>query len=135
MRAALFRLLTAAQPGFRPVLAFRGRHERVRSSKRKPDLAPRVSLTSLPLTQRPARHADRVGRCVVVAVRRCGAGARTYAQRMDRRSPDHARTPGVALLWLHITAQSSSRPMLAFRERDERVGCVGSSGHPKRVSL
>ena len=25
--------------------------------------------------------------------------------------------------------------MLAFRERDERVGCVGSSGHSSRVSL
>ena len=68
MRAALFRLLTAAQPGLRPMLASRGRHELVRSSQRKPDLAPRVSPTSLPLTQRPARHADRVGRLNVVAV-------------------------------------------------------------------
>jgi len=50
-------------------------------------------------------------------------------------APRHVSTPGVALFRLWTGAKAASRPMLAFRERDERVGCVGSSGHPKRVSL
>ena len=55
---------------------------------------PRVSSAQTTSTQRPARHATRVGRLDVVAVRRCGAGARTYVQRMDRRSPPSRQNAG-----------------------------------------
>ena len=73
---ALFRLRTAAQAGLRPMLAFRGRDERVGSSKRKTHPS-RGSPAPTPSTQRTACHADRFGR-FGVAVWRCGANARNH---------------------------------------------------------
>ena len=104
--AALYRLQIAAQAALRPVLAFRGRDERVRSSKRKTHQS-RVSPTPISSTQRSARNADRFGRCGVAAVRRCGGA-------VVRRCGASARTYGWDTLEPFITIKLGGRRYFAM---------------------
>ena len=91
------------------------------------------SLTS---TQRPAFHADRVGRCGVAAVRRCGASARTYG--WDTVEPPcHARTPRAAVFRLRTAAQTGYGLCLRFVDTVDASDALDrqETPHPSRVSL
>ena len=102
---------------------------------------PRVSSAQTTSTQRPARHADS-GRASV-SWWRCGGVELARGLTRSGWTVEAPRSRQERRGWRYYGdiwtgAKAASRPMLAFRERDERVGCVGcvgSSGHPSRVSL